>query len=217
MRKHALLFLTAVFILLNPIQGFSQKMAIFTFPVEIELTNDQGDMPTKDYLKNYGTKGKQRGIEYIYQVTIPFLHAQFKKHNLELLSTDTLSTFKANEYGHPAAVLSKVVSSGIADQYLRIHIKDIGTVAMEGVNQTDPFNRQRKIVKIRCRIQVYDNQKNLIKEVESEFHSGDKVENPTELGVDLRRTAGTEYEQELKVYETCTKMAVLRAVKQLAG
>jgi hypothetical protein len=192
-------------------------MAIFNFPVEIELTNDQGDMPTKDYLKNYGTKGKQRGVEYIYQIIIPFIEVQFKKSNLNLLPIDTLSLVKANEYGHPMAVLPKVVPTGIADQYLRIHIKDIGTVAMEGVNQTDPFNRQRKIVKIRCRIQVYDNQKNLIKEVESEFHSGDKIENPAELGVDLRRSAGTEYEQELKIYETCTKVAVLKAIKQLAG
>jgi len=207
----------AVFALLIPHQGNAQKMAIFNFPVEIELTNDQGDMPTKDYLKNYGTKGKQRGAEFIYQVINPFIQAQFKKSGLELLAIDTLSPVKANEYGHPAATLPKVVTTGIADQYLRIHIKDIGIVAMEGANQSDPYNRQRKIVKIRCRIQVYDNQKNLIKEAEGEFRSGDKVENPTELGVDLRRNAGSEYEQELKVYETCVKMAVLRAIRQLAG
>ncbi len=216
MRKSAALFITGFLSLslLSP-SGFGQKMAIFSFPVEIELTNDQGDMLTKDYLKNYGTKGKKRGIEYIYNTCIPFITTQFQKHGKELLTVDTLSSVKANEYGHPMASINKVVATGIADQYIRLHLKDIGMVALNGENQSDPYNRQKMLVKIRCRIQVYDKDKNLIKEAVGEFQTGDKIENAAELGVDLRRNTGTEYEQELKVFETCTKIAILKAIKQL--
>ncbi len=193
----------------------AQKVAVFSFPVEIGLTNDQGDMPTRDYLKNYGTKGKKRGPEYIYQVTVPFITKQFAKTGKTLLAIDTLSKLKDNEYGYPSASLSKAVETGIADQYIRIHLKDIAQVELEGVVQLDPQTQQRKIVKMRCRLQIYDQNKNLISESTGEFQSGEKVENAAELGVDLRRIESSPFDQELKVYETCAKMAILRAIKQL--
>ncbi len=197
MKKSAFIFAIGFLSLLFIVPAaFGQKMAIFNFPVEIELTNDQGDMPTKDYLKNYGTKGKKRGIEYIYNTCIPFISIQFQKHGKELLAIDTLSSIKANEYGHPAAAINKVVTTGIADQYIRFHLKDIGMVALNGENQSDPYNRQKMLVKIRCRIQIYDKDKNMVKEAVGEFQTGDKIENAAELGVDLRRNTGTEYEQE---------------------
>ena len=192
-----------------------QKMAVFQFPVEIELSNDQGDMPTRDYLKNYGTKGKTRGIEFTYGIAVPLIESQFAKAGKTLLPIDTLGSLKANEYGFPALTIAKAAASGVAEQYIRIHIKDVGTVAMEGANQADIYNRQRKIVKIRCKIQIYDAEKNLIREAENEFHSGDKIENASELGIDLRRTSGSEYDLELKVYETCVKVALYKSLKQI--
>jgi hypothetical protein len=86
---------------------------------------------------------------------------------------------------------------------------------MDVANRVDPYNGQRKIVKILCRIQVFDKDKVMIKEAVGEFQSGEKIEFANELGVDLRHNAGTEYEQELKIYETCAKIAIIRAVKQL--
>lgn len=68
---------------------------------------------------------------------------------------------------------------------------------------------------MRCRIQIYDAGKTLLKEAEGTFQSGEKIENPGELGVDLRRYEGSDYLQELKIYETCTKMAILKAINQL--
>jgi hypothetical protein len=57
----------------------------------------------------------------------------------------------------------------------------------------------------------------LIKDVEGVFQTGDKIDNPGELGIDLRRVLGDQFEQELKVYETCAKMATLKAVRALAA
>ncbi|MFH0761220.1 MAG: hypothetical protein V2A67_06925 [Bacteroidota bacterium] len=193
----------------------AQKIAVFSFPVEIELTNDQGEMSTRDYLKNYGTKGRKRGPEYIYKATVPFIITQFAKTGKTLLTIDTLSTLKDNEYGYPSASLAKAIETGIADQYIRIHLKDIAQVELEGVVQLDPQTQQKKIVKMRCRLQIYDKDKNLIFESTGEFQSGEKVENAAELGVDLRRIESSAFDQELKVYETCAKMAILRAMKLL--
>lgn len=194
---------------------YSQKVAIYSFPVEIELNNDQGDMSTKDYLKNYGTKGKKRGVEFIYEAVSPFLAARLTIAGISLLSVDTLSVIRANEYGKPSATLAKAVSSGIAEQYMKVYLKDITLPAIEGLTQTDPNSQRKKIVKMRCRIQIYDSGKTLLRDAEGIFQSGDKIDNASELGVDLRKYQGSDYLQELKIYETCTKMAIIKAISQL--
>jgi hypothetical protein len=193
----------------------AQKVAIYSYPVEIELNNDQGDMDTKEYLKSYGTKGKKRGNEFIYEKVTPFLMAQLNKSGLVMLNVDTLNSIKSNEYGKPSATLAKAVATGIAEKYMKVYIKDITAPLMIEVAAQDPSAQSKKLIKIRCRIQIYDAKKELIKDVEGVFQSGDKIENAPDLGVDLRKYSGTEYLQELKVYETCTKMAVLRAVASL--
>jgi hypothetical protein len=195
--------------------GKAQKVAIYSYPVEIELTNDQGDMATKDYLKNYGIKGKKRGIEYIYESVSPFLRARLSKTGMEVLAIDTLSAIKHNEYGKPSATLGKAIGTGIAGQYIRVYLKDITQPFVEGLTQQDPNYQQKKLVKMRCRIQIYDEKKNLLKDVEGVFQSGEKIDNASDLGVDLRKYEGSDYLQELKIYEICTKMAIIKAVKQL--
>lgn len=172
-------------------------------------------MPTKEYLKNYGVKGIKRGPEYVYKVVNPFLISQLEKSGMDLLPLDTLSSVKSNRYGFPSANLSKAVATEVADQYLRIHLKDISSLSLDGSNQTDPLEQQKKIVKMRCRIQVYSSDKNLIQDVEGVFHTGDKIDNAGELGIDFRRVSGTIHDQELKVYETCAKMAIYKAVQAL--
>jgi hypothetical protein len=193
----------------------AQKVAIYSYPVEIELNNDQGDMPTKEYLKNYGTRGKKRGVEFIYETVSPFLAAHLGKAGINLLSVDTLSVIKANDYGKPSGTLAKAIASRVADQYMKVSLQDITTPAIEGLTQTDPESRQKKIVKMRCRIQIYDANKSILKDVEGVFQSGEKIENPGDLGVDLRKYQGSDFLQELKIYETCTKMAVVRAVGKI--
>jgi hypothetical protein len=215
--KNILLTIIFSFLFLSlSIRAGAQKTAIFSYPVEIELSNDQGDMPTKDYLKNYGTKGKKRGNEFIYESATPFLIKKLASAGIELLPVDTLSTIKANEYGKPTTTLAKAVSSGIADQYIKIYLKDITLPVVEGLTQQDPNSQSKKLIKIRCRIHLYDSQKVLIKEAEGIFQSGEKMESATELGVDLRKYQGSEYLQELKIYETCTKMAIIKAVGKLS-
>jgi hypothetical protein len=202
--------------LLIPIRSWAQKTAIFSYPVEMELSNDQGDMSTKEYLKNYGTKGKKRGNEYIYESVTPFLIKKLGTAGIELLAVDTLSSIKANDYGKPSTTLAKAVASGIADQYIKIYLKDITLPIVEGLTQQNPNSQSKKLIKIRCRIQLYDSKKTLLKEAEGIFQSGEKMESAAELGVDLRKYQGSEYLQELKIYETCTKMAVIKAVSQLS-
>ena len=201
--------------ILNAPSAHGQKAAIYSYPVEIELTNDQGDMPTKDYLKNYGTKGKQRGVEFIYEAVTPFLLSSLAKTGLDLLPVDTLSTVKANEYGKPSASLAKAVATGLAGQYLKVYLKDITMPVVTDLNQQDPGKQAKKLVKMKCRLQLYDSKKELVWDVEGEFQSGEKIENASELGVDLRKYQGSDYLQELKIYETCTKMAIRRAVAKI--
>jgi hypothetical protein len=216
MKKIISLFSFGIFILpILSLPLLAQKTAIFSYPVEIELTNDQGDMPTKDYLKNYGTKGKKRGNEFIYEAVTPFLISHLNKAGMTVLSVDTLNSIKANEYGKPATSIAKAAASGIADQYIKVYFKDITLPQVEGLTQQDPNSQQKKLVKMRCRIQIFDANKKMLHNLEGEFQSGEKIENPTELGVDLRKYQGSDYLQELKIYETCTKMAVLRALSQL--
>ena len=193
----------------------AQKVAIYSYPVEIELNNDQGDMDTKEYLKSYGTKGKKRGNEFIYEKATPFLMAHLTKAGMSLLSVDTLNSIKSNEYGKPSATLAKAVATGVADEYIKVYIKDITAPLMSEVAAQDPSAQQKKIIKIRCRIQIYNAKKELLKDVEGIFQSGDKIECTPDLGVDLRKYAGSEYLQELKVYETCTKMAIVKAIALL--
>lgn len=216
MKKTVLSFMLSA-IIGNCLPGAAeaQKVAIYSYPVEIELTNDQGDMSTKDYLKNYGTKGKKRGVEFIYEIATPFMAARFNQSGITLLPADTLSSIKANEYGKPSISLAKAIASGIADEYMKVHLKDITLPEVEGLTQQDPNFQKKKLVKIRCRIQVYDSKKTLVREAEGIFQSGEKIDHPAELGVDLRRYEGSDYLQELKIYETCTKMAIIRAIGKL--
>jgi hypothetical protein len=217
MRKNFFQVITCLLILnCVSIPVKAQKTAIYNYPVEIELNNDQGDMTSREYLKNYGTKGKKRGVEYIYESATPFLIARLQKAGRSLLPPDTLSVIKSNEYGKPSATLARAVASGIAGEYMRVVLQDITAPAIEGLTQTDPNSQQRKLVKMRCRIQIYDSNKTLLKDVEGLFQSGEKIENPSELGVDFRKYQGSDYLQELKIYETCTKMAIIRAVGQLS-
>ena len=191
----------------------AQKIAIFQCPVEIEHSNDQGDMASGEYLRTYGTKGKTRTLEFLHQVLNPFVEIQLTKAGFEVLALDTLSAIKSNVYGCPNLTIKKAAESGIADQYLRIHIKDIGLTNQ--ANQTDPFSQQRKEVNVRCRLQFYDANRNLVKEAEGFFKSGDPIPHPEEVGVDLRQYRGDPYMQEIKIYETCCKMAILNALSKL--
>lgn len=215
-KETAIPWLGLLLLLLAPGSIQAQKAAVFNYTVEIDLTNDQGDMPTKDYLKNYGTKGKKRGVEYIYNTVNSFLIKEFEKSGIPIYPLDTLSSIKANEYGFPAATLAKATVSGITEQYIRIHLKDISQVSMDGNNKTDPLQQQKMIVKMRCRIQIFNPAKELVKESEGVFQTGEKVENPSELGVDLRQARGIDYIQELTIYETCTKMSIIRALRELS-
>jgi hypothetical protein len=216
MKNTYISFVTCVFILGCFFQSLkAQKVAIYSFPVEIELTSDEGDMSSKDYLKDYGTKGKKRGVEFIYEAVSPFLVARLNKAGINLLPADTLSGIKSNEYGRPSATLAKAIASGIADQYMKVYLKDITAPFVEGLTQTDPNSQRKKSVRMRCRIQVYDSGKTLLNDVEGEFQSGEKIENAAELGVDFRKYQGSDYLQELKIYETCSKMAIIRAVGKI--
>jgi hypothetical protein len=141
--------------------------------------------------------------------------ARFSKIGVHVLAVDTLSAVKANEYGKPSATLVKAIATGVADEYMKVYLKDITLPFVEGLTQTDPSSQQKKLVKMRCRIQIYDAKKVLLKDVEGTFQSGEKIENPSELGVDFRKYQGSDYLQELKIYETCTKMAIIRAINQL--
>ena len=217
MKKTLFLFIfCGLFFPYGSLSVYAQKIAIYNYPVEIELNNDQGDMPSRDYLKNYGTKGKKRGVEFIYETVTPFLVSRLSKAGISLLSVDTLSGIKANDYGKPSATLAKAAASGIADEYMKVYLKDITQPFVEGLTQTDPNSQQKKLIKMRCRIQIYDAKKALLKDVEGVFQSGEKIENSSELGVDFRKYQGSDYLQELKIYETCTKMAIIKAVSQLA-
>jgi len=217
MKRSILTAAIFVGLLLCPAKAlFSQKTAVYSYPIEIELTNDQGDMLTKDYLKNYGTKGKRRGIEIMYENVTPFLIDRLQKAGIGILPIDTLSVVKSNEYGKPSATLSKAVATGIADQYMKVYLKEVTQPDLASMAQQDVNVQKHKIVKMSCRIQLYDNKKKLIKEAEGEFQSGDKIENPSELGVDFRKYQGSEYLQEVKIYETCCKMSVIKALARLA-
>ncbi|MCD6331786.1 MAG: hypothetical protein J7L89_00785 [Bacteroidales bacterium] len=192
----------------------AQTIAVFQCPIELELTNDQGDMAAVDYLRNYGTKGKTRALEFLHKIMPDFIKNQFSKAGYLLLPLDTLAGIKSNNYGCPALSLRKAVGSRVADQYARISFKDIGMLE-QGVNQTDPFSRQKKIVKLRCRIQLYDSSRKLVKQAEAIFQSGDPVAHPEIIGVNLHDYIGDRWMQELKIYEICCKMSLIRALDKL--
>ncbi len=216
MKRHSHLFVIFCLFLSLPFLPLSaQKVAIYNYPVEIELTSDQGDMPTKDYLVEYGTKGKKRGVELMYDAATPFLIAQLEKEGISMLPVETLAAVKANEYGIPSTSLAKAVKTGKADQYMKVYLKDITQPVVEGLTQQDKNSQVKKLIKMRCRIQLYDANKTLLKDAEATFQSGEKMESIPDLGVDLRKYQGSEYLQEVKIYETCTKIAIFRAIKML--
>jgi len=190
----------------------AQKLVIYQCPIEIDHSNDQGEMSSSDYLRNYGTKGKTRTLEYLHEILKPFVKDQLIKAGYELLPFDTLSSVKANVYGCPNLNIKKATEAIQADQYLRIFIKDIGMVNQ---NQTDPFQQQKKEVNIRCRIQLHDADRNLIKEVEGFFKSGDPISHPELINVDLRQFRSDPYMQEIKIYEICCKMSILNALAKM--
>lgn len=212
MVKRFILFLFAVVLCsLSPVKA--QKLVLFQCPIDIELSNDQGEMPTSDYLKNYGTKRKTRAQEYLHMKMAPFIQEQFAQAGFDLFPLDTLSSVKCNVYGCPNLSLNKAVKTGMADQYLRVHLKDIGLV--ETPNSTDPFQQSRKTVKVRCKIQIYGTDKKLIQNVEGFFESGEPVTHPEEINVDLRKYRGDAFMQELSIYEISCKMAVINALAEL--
>ena len=134
-----------------------------------------------------------------------------------MLSFDTLSSVKSNEYGKPSATLGKAIASGLADEYIKVTFDDVTPPLIEGLTPQDQISRQKKLIKMKCHIQVYNAKKDIVKEGEGTFQSGEKIENPSELGVDLRKYSGSDYLQELKIYETCTKMAIINALAKIKG
>lgn len=189
----------------------STPISIFSFSLEFELNNDQGDLPTKDYLKQYGTKGKTRAVEAMYPILVDFMSQEFEKKSFVVNPFTKLASEKANVYGIPALSLSKAVKLDAAENYLKISLKDIGQVPpgqLDGASGSVV-----KIVKMRCRLQLYDSSKNLLKEAEGFFATGEKVGGKYNIGIDLRQYQGTGREQELKFYEACCKMAFLRALE----
>lgn len=187
-------------------------IAIFSFTLDFELTNDQGDFPTVEYLKQYGTKGKTRANEVMYPILEECMTKQMVNKGFSLAKFNVLSDIKANVYGYPVMSIKKATKSGRHNQYLKIALKDIGQVPP---SQLDAAPGQAiKPVKIRCRMTLYDANRKIIKQSEGIFGSGEKVGNTYDLGVDLRQYRGSGRTQELKFYEVCCKMAFLRALEK---
>jgi len=195
-------------------QDFAGKLvALYQFPIDFSIQNDQGEMGTKDYLKNYGTKRKTRALEYMYGVMLPFINELFAEKGVSLMPCDELRAVKANPYGVPNMLISKALKNcDKADYFLRIALKDI-TVINPTAQQTDLSIKMRTIT-VRCRITVTDEDKNMIKELEAKFNSGQKIDPDVNLGFDIRKISGPERDQEIKVYESCCKMAFFKALEK---
>ncbi|MCK5822055.1 MAG: hypothetical protein KAH17_09210 [Bacteroidales bacterium] len=189
-------------------------IAIFNFSLDFKLNNDQGDLSTKEYLKLYGTKGKSRAHEEMYPVLIDFFINEFEEDNFPIESIDHLANIKANVYGIPVMSLGKAVKSKRSERYLRIILKDIGQIP-PGQMAGTAGQATIKVVKMRCRIQLYDSDKNLLKMAEGFFATGEKVGSQYDVGVDLRNQRGDARQQEIKCFEVCCKMAFLRALEKL--
>lgn len=185
---------------------------LFAFTLDFELSNDQGDYPTKDYLKEYGTKGKTRASEVMYPILDEFMSKALTNKGLNIDDFKKLSAVRSNSYEYPAMNLSKAVKTKSYSQYLKIIVKDIGAVPP---NQLDAAPGQAvKPVKIRCRITLYDSNKDVLRYAEGIFGSGEKIGDKYNLGVDLRQFQGNGRVQELKFFEVCCKMAFLRALEE---
>ncbi len=184
---------------------------IFNFSIELEVSNDQGTMETGEYLREYGTKGKTRAISDLYPILDSCYMLAFERKGLTVHPSSTLSNIRANSYGFPVMSLKKAIKNGEGTQFLRIHLKDIGFVNPE---QAMVNSNTVKVVEMRCRIQLYDLDRNLIRTAEATFKTGEKVDPKYNLGVDLRQFRGSGYMQEVKFYEVCCKMAFFRALEQ---
>jgi hypothetical protein len=189
----------------------SASVAVFSFSLDFEISNDEGDYPTKDYLRDYGTKGKTRAHEEMYPILEECMTRQLRKKGINIEPFVALAETKSNAYGYPSLTLGKATKTGLYDQYLKIALKDIGQVPP---SQLDAAPGQAvKPVIMRCRISLYDANKNILKEAEGTFGSGEKVGDQYDIGVDLRQYQGDGRAQELKFYEVCCKMAFLRALE----
>jgi len=190
-----------------------KPIAIFNFGLEFKLNNDQGDLSTKDYLKLYGTKGKSRAHEEMYPILLDFFMNEFKTRQIPVEPIDKLADIKANVYGIPVMSLGKAVKSKRSEKYLRIVLKDIGQLP-PGQIAGASGQPTVKVVKMRCRIQLYDAKKKLLQASEGSFSTGEKVSSKYDIGVDLRNYRGNGRQQELKCFEVCCKMAFLRALEE---
>lgn len=185
-------------------------VALYQFPIDIQIQNDQGEMDTREYLKEYGTRGKTRALEAIYEIMVPFVNSRLAAENLEMLPCEEVAAIKSNSYGIPNMMINKALKScEKADYFLRIALKDV-TVINPNIPETDL--KKTQTITMRCRISLTDKDKNSIKELEGIFNSGDKIETHRDIGFDMRKIRGPEREQEMKVYEACCKMAFLRAM-----
>ncbi len=207
-----LLFLTIPMYFTGIAQDFTGKsVALYQFSLDFNIQNDQGEMNTKDYLKEYGTKMKTRALEAMYKIMVPFVAEEIEKKQAILMPCDELAAIKSNSYGVPNMMINKAVKScEKADYFIRIVIKDI-TVINPDAQQTDLLIKMRTIT-MRCRINLLDRDKNPVKELEGFFNSGETIENHRKIGIDPRKITGPEREQEMKVYESCCKMAFLKAM-----
>jgi hypothetical protein len=193
-------------------QDYSDKIfALHKLTLDFEIQNDQGDMNTKEYLKTYGTKRKTRTLEYMYQIMVPFVSKELEKKQISLKQIEEVATVKSNPYNIPNMGVKKAIKSlEDTDYFLRIAIKDI-TVINPEAPKTDLSIKMRTLT-LRCRLFLLDREKNTIRELEGIFNSGETIESHRDIGIDPRKIRGPEREQELKVYESCCKMAFLKAM-----
>ncbi len=193
-------------------QDFADKLiALYQFPMDYEIQNDQGEMSTKEYLKSYGTKRKTRAVETMYGIMIPFINKSFDSKGVELLPCEELGSIKSNPYGIPNLGIAKAIKScAKADYFLRIALKDI-TVINPIAQQAGVAVRTRTFT-VRCRISLLGKDKKAVKSLEATFDSGERIESNRNIGIDTRKINGTDREQELKIYEICCKMAFLKAM-----
>ena len=212
MKRLIFIFLVIPICLSVNSQDFSDKMiALYQFHLDFEIQNDQGEMSTKEYVKSYGTKRKTRALEYMYEIMIPFVKENLEKKGVLLMPCEVLSVIKANPYGVPNMMINKAIKScKQADYFLRIAIKDM-TVINPDAPKTDLAVKMRTIT-MRCRITLLDQEKNPIKELEGLFNSGEKIKAGRDIGIDIKKITGTPRDQEIKIYESCCKMAFLRAM-----
>lgn len=214
--KRIYLIITAfLFMLTVSAQDFdNKKAALFQFPLEFEIQNDQGEMETREYLKQYGTKGKTRAMETMYEIMLPFIIERFGQAGVDLLPCEELSSVKSNAYGIPNMMINKAVKScEKADYFIKVAIKDI-TVINPNASQSD-LSVKTRTINIRCRINILTPDKETVKSLEATFNSSEKIDPKRNIGIDIRKITGSIRDQELKIYEACFKMAFLKALDQL--